>query len=100
MSSKTLDLIQENKTLTQKVTKLTCLNSILSQTEQEFAKKNQSNQIIIKMLVEKLRESDKMLEFAIESIPVHKEESELESQEGNEANRQYISELSQVNIKP
>ena len=95
MSSKTLDLIQENKSLSQKVAKLTNLNSLLGQTEQEFAKKNQSNQIIIKMLVEKLRESDKMLEFAIESIPINNEETPDVSL-GNIANNEYISELSKV----
>ena len=95
MSSKTLDLIQENKSLSQKVAKVTNLNSLLGQTEQEFAKKNQSNQIIIKMLVEKLRESDKMLEFAIESIPINNEETS-DGSLGNLANSEYIAELSKV----
>jgi hypothetical protein len=97
MSSKTIDLLEENKSLSEKVSKLTRLNSILAQTEQEFAKKNQSNQSIIRMLVEKLRESDKMLEFAIESIPVNGEPSEVDYQE-NEPNSQYISELSEVTL--
>ena len=95
MSSKTVDLIQDNKTLSEKVSKLTRLNSILAQTEQVYAKKNYANQAIIKMLVEKLRESDKMLEFAIESLPVEAETFDLGSQE-NAPNSQYISDLTLV----
>ncbi len=55
MSSKTMDIIQENKVLAQKVSKLTSLNALMGQSEQELAKRNQSNQGVIKMLVEKLR---------------------------------------------
>ena len=55
MSSKTMDIMQENKVLSQKVAKLTSLNALLGQSEQELAKRNQSNQGVIKMLVEKLR---------------------------------------------
>ncbi|KAI9098218.1 hypothetical protein DFS34DRAFT_619985 [Phlyctochytrium arcticum] len=67
MSTKTLELIAENDTLKQKVAQLRTGNGLLNESEQELAKKNQTNQRVIRMLVEKLKESDKMLEIAYES---------------------------------
>ncbi len=55
MSAKTTDILDENKHLSQKVAKLTHLNTLLGQSEQELAKRNQANQGVIKMLIEKLR---------------------------------------------
>ena len=55
MSAKTMDIMNENKVLAEKVAKLTSLNTLLGQSEQELAKRNQSNQTVIKMLIEKLR---------------------------------------------
>ena len=55
MSHKTMEILEENKTLSAKVSKLTNLNTLLTQSEQELAKRNQSNQNVIKMLVDKLR---------------------------------------------
>ncbi|TPX67927.1 hypothetical protein SpCBS45565_g03453 [Spizellomyces sp. 'palustris'] len=67
MSAKTIELIAENDSLKQKVAQLRTGNGLLTESEQELAKKNQTNQRVIKMLVEKLKESDKMLEMAYES---------------------------------
>ncbi|KAL2917484.1 hypothetical protein HK105_202765 [Polyrhizophydium stewartii] len=67
MSSKTIELIAENDTLSAKVAKLKTSNTLLTESEQELAKRNQANQRVIKMLVEKLKESDQMLELAFES---------------------------------
>lgn len=64
MSAKTIDLISENEQLNQKVNKLKTVNSLLTDSEQSLAKKNHANQKVIKMLVEKLKESDAMLELA------------------------------------
>ena len=97
MSSKTLDIIQENKSLSEKIAKLTRLNSLIGQSEQEFVKKNQSNQEIIKMLVEKLRESDKMLEFAIENIPTMQTEN-LNGSKAEAMSNEYISDLTYVKV--
>ncbi|KAJ3287591.1 hypothetical protein HK104_008523 [Borealophlyctis nickersoniae] len=73
MSAKTIELIAENESLTLKVSKLKTSNALLTESEQELAKKNQANQRVIKMLVEKLRESDKMLELAYEAAPLDEE---------------------------
>ncbi|KAI8924664.1 hypothetical protein BC831DRAFT_436357 [Entophlyctis helioformis] len=67
MSAKTIELLAENDHLTAKVSKLKTSNSLLTESEQELAKRNQANQRVIKMLVEKLKESDQMLELAFES---------------------------------
>ncbi|KAJ3027247.1 hypothetical protein HDV00_011336 [Rhizophlyctis rosea] len=67
MSQKTIDIIAENDALKDQVAKLRTNNGLLQTGEQELAKKNQANQRVIKMLVEKLKESDKMLELAYES---------------------------------
>ncbi|TPX38562.1 hypothetical protein SeMB42_g06663 [Synchytrium endobioticum] len=64
MSSRTIDLIAENESLTTKVKQIKTSNALLAESEQELAKKNQANQKVIQLLVEKLKESDKMLELA------------------------------------
>lgn len=55
MSTKTIDLIAENEVLNKKVAKLKTTNSLLVESEKELAKKNQANQRVIKLLVEKLK---------------------------------------------
>jgi regulator of replication initiation timing len=55
MSAKTVDLIAENEALTVKVNKLKTSNSLMTESEKELAKKNQANQRVIKMLVERLK---------------------------------------------
>ncbi|KAH6591417.1 hypothetical protein BASA61_004928 [Batrachochytrium salamandrivorans] len=50
-----------------KITKLKISNSLLTGSEQELVKRSQANQRVIKMLVEKLKESDQMLDLAFES---------------------------------
>ncbi|EGF78330.1 hypothetical protein BATDEDRAFT_26925 [Batrachochytrium dendrobatidis JAM81] len=70
MSSKTIELIAENDSLSTKMKRLRINNSLLSESEQELVKRNQANQRVIKMLVEKLKESDQMLELAFESEQV------------------------------
>ncbi|KAI8917144.1 hypothetical protein DFJ77DRAFT_335308 [Powellomyces hirtus] len=68
MSGKTMELIGENDSLKEKVARLRTNNSLLTESEQELAKKNQTHQRVIKMLVEKLKESDKMLELAYDGV--------------------------------
>ncbi|KAJ3130852.1 hypothetical protein HK101_004920, partial [Irineochytrium annulatum] len=67
MSAKTIDLIGENQTLTARVAKLRVSNGLLTESEGELARKNQANQRVIRMLVERLKESDEMLEIAYET---------------------------------
>ena len=64
MSTKSIELLQQNDSLTKKVVKIRIANSLLVQSEQDLAKKNQANQRVIKVLVDKLKEGDKMLEMA------------------------------------
>ncbi|KAI8801556.1 hypothetical protein BJ742DRAFT_685065, partial [Cladochytrium replicatum] len=66
MSAKTIELIAENEALTSKCAKLKTTNALLDESERELAKKNQANQRVLKMLVEKLKGSDRMLELAYE----------------------------------
>ncbi|KAJ3105506.1 hypothetical protein HDU97_007985, partial [Phlyctochytrium planicorne] len=67
MSAKTIDLLSENQALSNKLAKLKTSNSLLTESEGELAKKNQANQRVIKMLVDRLKESDEMLEIAYDS---------------------------------
>ncbi|KAJ3003620.1 hypothetical protein HKX48_001670, partial [Thoreauomyces humboldtii] len=97
MSGKTMELIAENDSLKQKVARLKMTNSVLTDSEQTLAKKNQTHQRVIKTLIEKLKgattrfdhvlpivqelissssdickilESDEMLEVAYEGVSV------------------------------
>ncbi|KAJ3415997.1 Protein Hook 1 [Chytridiales sp. JEL 0842] len=107
MSAKTLELIADNDGLTAKVNKLKISNSLLTESEKELAKKNQANQQVIKMLVERLKESDEMLEIAYEahegneevmgSMSVREMPSEsLTSLPRESKNQKVFTELSQV----
>ncbi|ORY40424.1 hypothetical protein BCR33DRAFT_852751 [Rhizoclosmatium globosum] len=66
MSARTLELIAENEAFKTKVEKLKTSNALLTESEKELAKKNQANQRVIKMLLDRLKESDEMLELAYE----------------------------------
>ncbi|KAJ3048156.1 hypothetical protein HK097_010818 [Rhizophlyctis rosea] len=55
MSQKTMDIITENDTLKSSLHSLKTENGLLTDSERELAKKNQANQRVIKMLVEKLK---------------------------------------------
>ena len=55
MSAKTTELISDNESLNTKMGKLKITNSLLTESEKELAKRNQANQQVIKMLVEKLK---------------------------------------------
>ncbi|KAJ3068809.1 hypothetical protein HDU98_008086 [Podochytrium sp. JEL0797] len=66
MSAKTLELIAENEGFKVQVHKLHTSNTLLTDSEKELAKKNQANQRVIKMLLDRLKESDEMLELAYE----------------------------------
>jgi FtsZ-binding cell division protein ZapB len=55
MSVKTVELINENERLTAKVKSLKTANSLLAESEQKLAEKNQANQRLIKMLLLKLK---------------------------------------------
>ncbi|KAJ3389949.1 hypothetical protein HDU92_000759 [Lobulomyces angularis] len=75
MSAKTMELIAENESLMVRVAKLKSKNSLLVDSEKDLARKNQANQRVIKMLVEKLKESDKMLEVAYDTGAFNLEEN-------------------------
>lgn len=55
MSAKTVDIVSENDELKLNLSKLKITNSLLKRSEKELAKRNQANQQVIKMLVEKLK---------------------------------------------
>ena len=55
MSAKTMELIADNESLNAKLKKFKTSNSLLAESEKELAKKNQANQKVIKMLVERLK---------------------------------------------
>lgn len=67
MSTKTVELLADNEALNGKVAKLKMENSLLVDSEKDLARKNQANQRVIKMLVEKIKESDKMIEIAYDA---------------------------------
>ncbi|KAI8899901.1 hypothetical protein BC833DRAFT_524113 [Globomyces pollinis-pini] len=67
MSSKTVEFITENENLTEKLKKYKTKNALLMDSEKELAKRNFANQKVIRMLVEKLKECDQMLELAFDS---------------------------------
>ncbi|KAJ3331684.1 hypothetical protein HDU76_002486 [Blyttiomyces sp. JEL0837] len=94
MSAKTLDLIADNETLTAKVNKLKTSNTLLAESERELAKKNQANQRVIKMLVERLKESDEMLELAFETSQM----SGKKNQEST-SDKDHAAELEQETIE-
>lgn len=66
MSQKTTEFIADNDRLKDTIAKLKRQNALLAESEKELAKKSNANQKVIKMLVEKLKESDQMLELAFE----------------------------------
>lgn len=55
MSAKTIELCNENEGYQEKLKKLKISNSILAESEKQLVKKNNANQKVIKMLVEKLK---------------------------------------------
>ncbi|KAJ3301241.1 hypothetical protein HDV03_001180 [Kappamyces sp. JEL0829] len=66
MSQKTTEFIMENDDLKAQIQTLKRQNTLLAESEKELAKKSNANQKVIKMLVDKLKESDQMLELAFE----------------------------------
>lgn len=66
MSHKTIEFITENDELKAKIQTLKRQNDLLAGSEKELAKKSNSNQKLIKILVNKLKEGDQMLELAFE----------------------------------
>ncbi|KAJ3200631.1 hypothetical protein HDU82_008730 [Entophlyctis luteolus] len=89
MSAKTLELIAENDAFKTRVEKLRTSSALLEESEKELAKKNQANQKVIRMLLERLKESDEMLELAYEQTvddvvaPVPEESAHEEKNSGN-----------------
>ncbi|KAI8611593.1 hypothetical protein BC830DRAFT_1140590 [Chytriomyces sp. MP71] len=88
MSAKTLELIAENEGFKAKLEKLKTSSGLLAESEKELAKKNQANQRVIKMLLDRLKESDEMLEIAYEQtaekeINVKEDESFSASNSGS-----------------
>lgn len=61
MSDKTMELIQENDELRTKEKKMKMQVDMLEHNEKELAKKNSSNQKIIRMLAEKAKQQEEML---------------------------------------
>lgn len=55
MSTRTMDLLSENEAYKSKVSNLKLDNSLLVDSEKDLARKNQANQRVIKMLVEKIK---------------------------------------------
>jgi hypothetical protein len=55
MSAKTMELLSENESLSATVAKTKMDNSLLVESERDLARKNQANQRVVKMLVEKIR---------------------------------------------
>ncbi|TPX33380.1 hypothetical protein SmJEL517_g03761 [Synchytrium microbalum] len=104
MSSRTIEFIAENESLTAKVQQLKTSNALLSESEQELARKNQANQKVIQLLVEKLKganywclwlavfssdisplqitESDRMLELACDIQTAQKELADQKEENG------------------
>jgi hypothetical protein len=83
-----VDLINENEQLANKITVLKAENNLLKESEKQLAKRNIAHQKVIQMLIEKLRETDKMLEIAYENgmiedilekhaIAAHEEENKV-----------------------
>lgn len=68
MSQKTIETINENDYLNEQIRKLKITNNLLTESERELAKRNHSNQKIIRMLVDKLKESDEILEHAFDEL--------------------------------
>ncbi|KAJ3261869.1 hypothetical protein HDU77_000682 [Chytriomyces hyalinus] len=64
MSARTLELIAENEGYKAKMAKLKTSTALLTESEKDLARKNQANQRVIKMLLDRLKESDEMLELA------------------------------------
>jgi myosin heavy subunit len=81
MSVKTVELIEENDQLHAQVEKLKKGNQLLVDSEKELAKRNISSQKAVKMLIEKLKESDQMLELAFD-----------EPEKEPEPDKQYLTE--------
>ncbi len=55
MSIKTMEFVQENDMLFEKVKRLQIENSVLKDSEKLLAKRNMAHQKVIKMLVQKLK---------------------------------------------
>lgn len=77
MSHKTTEFIAENDRLKATIQTLKRQNGLLAESEKELAKKSNANQKVIKMLVDKLKESDQMLELAFEENEYQEQQSKL-----------------------
>ncbi|XP_015753145.1 PREDICTED: uncharacterized protein C9orf117 homolog [Acropora digitifera] len=79
MSDKTMELIQENDELKSKEKKMKLHIDMLEYNEKELAKKNSSNQKIIRMLAEKAKQQEELLVEYDENDSHHKDvDSEME----------------------
>lgn len=79
MSDKTMELIQENDELKSKEKKMKLHIDMLEHNEKELAKKNSSNQKIIRMLAEKAKQQEELLVEYDENDSHHKDvDSEME----------------------
>ncbi|KAM4663763.1 cilia- and flagella-associated protein 157 [Discoglossus pictus] len=67
MSDKTMELIQENDHLKDKVADQRKQLEMLEENEREMVKNNLSNQKVIRMLTEKCRQQQEMLELSLQS---------------------------------
>lgn len=77
MSDKTMELIQENDELRVKEKKMKLQIDMLEHNEKELAKKNSSNQKIIRMLTEKAKQQEEML---VEYDESEAQQKDLESE--------------------
>lgn len=79
MSDKTMELIQENDELKSKEKKMKLHVDMLEHNEKELAKKNSSNQKIIRMLAEKAKQQEELLVEYDENDSHHRDvDSEME----------------------
>lgn len=77
MSDKTMELIQENDELRTKEKRMKLQIDMLEHNEKELAKKNSSNQKIIRMLAEKTKQQEEML-VEYDENEVHNKDLESE----------------------
>ncbi|KAJ3129332.1 hypothetical protein HK098_001744 [Nowakowskiella sp. JEL0407] len=98
MSAKTIELISENESLSTKLSKLKLVNLGLEEESKELVKKNLRGQRVLRMLVEKLKESDKMLELAYE-INAAESECNRDSEKSSSENQQLEKQVPQVPLE-
>nr|XP_039249586.1 cilia- and flagella-associated protein 157-like [Styela clava] len=96
MSEKTKDLIQENDDLTDKDQKQKIQIELLESTQEEFAKKNHSNLKVIRMLTEKAKQQEEMIE-EYEMREQEYEQLETEAMHLRNENSEFNTQIEEMN---